>query len=250
MSCIASDLSGLACVAGRRRGDGLCRYSRPPFPPRLSAHRACAAAAVERANLSPDAVDEVLMGNVLPANLGQVRQEGRTLTQCAISCDEHPAGLYVALCRTCTWPFDAAGRRKADRCNPSPPAFFGRPVCAHSCHHGGTLAQAPTTQAALKAGLPTKVPCTGINKVCSSGLKAVMLAAHTIQTGARLAWCGAGGRGAGRRGRGACKPAYPDPGCVAAAHLAAQQGACCLLRPRCQADVVWGRAVLPPAPGR
>jgi len=45
------------------------------------------------------------------------------------------------------------------------------------------LGQAPARQAALGAGVPDSVPCTTVNKVCSSGLKAVMLAAQTIQVG-------------------------------------------------------------------
>ncbi|TVU22251.1 hypothetical protein EJB05_31935 [Eragrostis curvula] len=45
------------------------------------------------------------------------------------------------------------------------------------------LGQAPARQAALGAGLPNSVPCTAVNKVCSSGMKAVMLAAQTIQLG-------------------------------------------------------------------
>lgn len=45
------------------------------------------------------------------------------------------------------------------------------------------VGQAPARQAALGAGLPTGVPCTTINKVCGSGLKAVMLAAQAVQTG-------------------------------------------------------------------
>lgn len=45
------------------------------------------------------------------------------------------------------------------------------------------LGQAPARQAALGAGLPDTVPCTTVNKVCSSGMKAVMLAAQTIQLG-------------------------------------------------------------------
>ncbi|KAK3163678.1 hypothetical protein QOZ80_1AG0006800 [Eleusine coracana subsp. coracana] len=45
------------------------------------------------------------------------------------------------------------------------------------------LGQAPARQAALGAGLPNSVPCTTVNKVCSSGMKAVMLAAQTIQLG-------------------------------------------------------------------
>jgi acetyl-CoA C-acetyltransferase len=45
------------------------------------------------------------------------------------------------------------------------------------------LGQAPARQAALFAGLPNSVPCTTINKVCSSGLKSVMLAAQSILLG-------------------------------------------------------------------
>jgi acetyl-CoA C-acetyltransferase len=69
--------------------------------------------AVKRAGVEPDRVDEVIMGNVLSAGLGQ----------------------------------------------------------------------APARQAALGAGLPPKVGALTINKVCGSGLKAVMLAAQAIATG-------------------------------------------------------------------
>lgn len=71
------------------------------------------AAALERAGLDPARVDEVLMGCVLQANLGQ----------------------------------------------------------------------APARQAALGAGLPASTPATTVNKVCGSGLKAVMLAADALALG-------------------------------------------------------------------
>ena len=45
------------------------------------------------------------------------------------------------------------------------------------------LGQNPARQAALKAGLPDKVAALTINKVCGSGLKAVMLAAQSITLG-------------------------------------------------------------------
>ncbi len=45
------------------------------------------------------------------------------------------------------------------------------------------LGQAPARQAAIFAGLPNTTPCTTVNKVCGSGLKAVMLAAQSIQSG-------------------------------------------------------------------
>ncbi|MDC0230345.1 acetyl-CoA C-acyltransferase [Aureispira] len=43
--------------------------------------------------------------------------------------------------------------------------------------------QAPAKQAALAAGIPDTVPCTTVNKVCSSGMKAIMLAASSIMLG-------------------------------------------------------------------
>ncbi len=43
--------------------------------------------------------------------------------------------------------------------------------------------QAPARQAAIKASIPNSVPCTTINKVCASGMKAVMLAAQAIALG-------------------------------------------------------------------
>lgn len=43
------------------------------------------------------------------------------------------------------------------------------------------LGQAPARQAALKAGIANTTPCTTVNKVCASGMKAVMLAAQAIQ---------------------------------------------------------------------
>ena len=70
-------------------------------------------AALERAGVAADAVDEVIMGCVLPAGLGQ----------------------------------------------------------------------APARQAAIFAGLANSTPCLTINKVCGSGLKAVMLAAQAIRAG-------------------------------------------------------------------
>lgn len=70
-------------------------------------------AAVERAGIAPEAVNEVIMGSVLQANLGQ----------------------------------------------------------------------APARQAAKFAGLPNEVACTTVNKVCASGMKAIMMATQDILLG-------------------------------------------------------------------
>ena len=62
-----------------------------------------------------------------------------------------------------------------------------RPEQVDEVFMGNVLAagvgQAPARQALLKAGLPDSVPATMVNKVCGSGMKAVMLAADTIRLG-------------------------------------------------------------------
>lgn len=74
---------------------------------------AAIAAAIESAKLTPSDIDEVIMGCVLPAGLGQ----------------------------------------------------------------------APARQAAIGAGIPTATPATTINKMCGSGLKAIMMAADQLRAG-------------------------------------------------------------------
>ena len=78
--------------------------------------------AVKRAAIAPDAIDEVIMGNVVSAGIGQ----------------------------------------------------------------------APARQAAVYAGLPVDIPAFTVNKVCGSGLKAVMLAAQAIRAGDAQAFVAGG----------------------------------------------------------
>ena len=78
--------------------------------------------AVRRAGIEPEAIDEVIMGNVVSANVGQ----------------------------------------------------------------------APARQAAIHAGLPVDIPAFTVNKVCGSGLKAVMLAAQAIRAGDAQAFVAGG----------------------------------------------------------
>lgn len=54
--------------------------------------------------------------------------------------------------------------------------FMGNVISAN-------LGQAPARQAAIGAGIGYHVPCTTVNKVCASGMKAVMLAAQSIMLG-------------------------------------------------------------------
>ncbi|MFM9840692.1 MAG: acetyl-CoA C-acyltransferase [Cyclobacteriaceae bacterium] len=54
--------------------------------------------------------------------------------------------------------------------------FFGNVI-------SGGLQQAPATQVAVAAGLGYEIPCTLVNKVCASGMKAIMLGAQSIMLG-------------------------------------------------------------------
>lgn len=54
--------------------------------------------------------------------------------------------------------------------------FFGNVISS-------ALGQAPATQVAVGAGLGYEIPCTLVNKVCASGMKAIMLGAQSIMLG-------------------------------------------------------------------
>lgn len=54
--------------------------------------------------------------------------------------------------------------------------FFGNVISS-------ALGQAPATQVAAGAGLGFEIPCTLVNKVCASGMKAIMLGAQSIMLG-------------------------------------------------------------------
>ena len=54
--------------------------------------------------------------------------------------------------------------------------FMGNVISAN-------VGQAPAQQASIAAGIPTSVPCTTVNKVCASGMKAIMLGAESIMLG-------------------------------------------------------------------
>ena len=61
------------------------------------------------------------------------------------------------------------------------PAQIGEVIMGHVLQGG--VGQAPARQAAMKAGIPGTVPAYAVNKVCGSGLQAVMLAAQAIRAG-------------------------------------------------------------------
>ncbi len=61
------------------------------------------------------------------------------------------------------------------------PADIDEVIMGHVVQGG--CGQAPARQASIHGGVPAEVPCMAINKVCGSGLKAVMLAAQSIRAG-------------------------------------------------------------------
>jgi acetyl-CoA C-acetyltransferase len=61
------------------------------------------------------------------------------------------------------------------------PAAIGEVIMGNVLQGG--VGQAPARQAAMKAGIPGDVPAYTVNKVCGSGLQAVMLAAQAIRAG-------------------------------------------------------------------
>ncbi|KAG2441369.1 hypothetical protein HYH02_009960 [Chlamydomonas schloesseri] len=103
-------------------------------------------------------------------------------TVCIVSAVRTPLGAFQGALSSYTAPelgsiairgaLDRAGLRPED----VDEVLLGNVISAN-------LGQAPATQASLGAGLPPSTPCTHVNKVCSSGLKAVMLAATAIMAG-------------------------------------------------------------------
>jgi acetyl-CoA C-acetyltransferase len=87
-------------------------------------------------------------------------------------------GSLAGLSATALGAKAIAGALKAAHISPDQvnEVFMGNVVSAN-------LGQAPARQAALGAGLPNNVPCTTVNKVCSSGLKSIMFGAQAISLG-------------------------------------------------------------------
>jgi len=87
-------------------------------------------------------------------------------------------GMFKGISATDLGTTAIKGALKAAKVRPTAvdEVFMGNVVSAN-------LGQAPARQAAIGAGIPDKVPCTTVNKVCSSGLKTVMLGAQSIMIG-------------------------------------------------------------------
>lgn len=71
--------------------------------------------------------------------------------------------------------------REALRRSALEPSQVDEVIMGQVLPHG--YGQNPARQAAIKAGLPWEVGCTTVNKVCGSGLKAVMMGAQAIRCG-------------------------------------------------------------------
>ena len=93
-----------------------------------------------------------------------------------------PIGKYLGALASLTAPELGAVAIKAALARSGVPASAVQEVIMGNVIQGG-VGQAPARQAALKAGLPPEVSALTINKVCGSGLKAVMLAAQAIKAG-------------------------------------------------------------------
>ncbi|AQK89868.1 putative acetyl-CoA acetyltransferase cytosolic 2 [Zea mays] len=124
-----------------------------------------------------------LLGSLssLPATkLGSIAIQGTYLSRHSLGSDVFGriSNNPSTNCRNTCGPSQIPGALKRAKVDPAlvQEVFMGNVLSAN-------LGQAPARQAALGAGLPNSVPCTTVNKVCSSGMKAVMFAAQSIQLG-------------------------------------------------------------------
>src|SRR5258705_10019039 len=105
-----------------------------------------------------------------------------TTTPVILSACRTPIGRYLGGLSSLPGPrLGALVIREAMR-RAAVPEHTGEEVIMGNVLPGGE-GQAPARQAAIHAGLPGTIPAMTINKVCGSGLKAVMLAAQAIKAG-------------------------------------------------------------------
>jgi acetyl-CoA C-acetyltransferase len=103
-------------------------------------------------------------------------------TAVIISAARLPTGKFLGALKDFTAPeLGALAIREAVRRAGIEPASVDECVMGNVVSAG--LGQAPARQAALRAGLPDTVPAVTVNKVCGSGLKAVLLADQAIRCG-------------------------------------------------------------------
>ncbi|KAL6064104.1 Acetyl-CoA acetyltransferase 2 [Balamuthia mandrillaris] len=112
------------------------------------------------------------------------REETGNRVVCIVGAARTPLGAFQGALQSLTAPQLGAVAIKS--------ALAGAgvaPELVQEVYMGNVLSagvgQAPARQAALAAGLPKSTPCTTVNKVCASGMKAIVLGAQAIQTGYR-----------------------------------------------------------------
>ena len=93
-----------------------------------------------------------------------------------------PIGKFLGALSSVSAPELGAAAIRAALAKSGVPAGEVQEVIMGNVVQGG-VGQAPARQAMLKAGVPSSVSALTINKVCGSGLKAVMLAAQSIKAG-------------------------------------------------------------------
>jgi acetyl-CoA C-acetyltransferase len=105
-------------------------------------------------------------------------------TPVIVSAARTPIGRFLGGLSTLSAPDLGAAAIKAALARSGVPASDVQEVIMGNVIQGG-VGQAPARQAQLKAGIPAGVSALTVNKVCGSGLKAVMLAAQAIKAGDR-----------------------------------------------------------------
>lgn len=99
-----------------------------------------------------------------------------------VSAQRTPIGAFQGALAPLTGPqLGSAALRAALAAGRLPPEAIGEVIMG--CVLPAGMGQAPARQAALGAGIPASTPATTVNKMCGSGLKAVMLAADQIRAG-------------------------------------------------------------------
>src|SRR5579872_5714903 len=99
-----------------------------------------------------------------------------------VSAKRTPIGAFQGVFSSVTAPqLGAAAARAAIEAAGVVPADIQEVILG--CVLPAGLGQAPARQAALGAGIPVGTPCTTLNKMCGSGMKAVMSAADQLRAG-------------------------------------------------------------------
>src|SRR5918911_1481797 len=103
-------------------------------------------------------------------------------TPVIVSAARTPVGKFLGALAPLSAPDLGAAAIRAALQRSGVPAEEVQEVIMGNVVQGG-VGQAPARQAAIKAGIPTSVSSVTVNKVCGSGLKAVMLASQAIKAG-------------------------------------------------------------------